>query len=774
MSKLSHAFIILLISLTVSACSDNGQSQQSAPSTDPKGVDTTSTVTKGWALFAVNTVTSGTATSQINHNDYLTGSHSSFKCNDCHSITQTDPATNLTTYLPREKICVYCHPLSKYASVMTDADHTALNSGTRCNACHYSASGVAGSGVIGWRWSSNAPRIRVPSSLWHKDIKGACLNCHITSAVAKYPAGHYATGCESCHTYGTGSWGPGTGHAAVTSACSTCHPAKSHTIAGSTITSGSMFAGVDCSTCHQSSVTAGFANWLGAPGAGFHSGITGACTNCHAPSTIPAYPAGHYTSGCEKCHGYNNGSWKSSAGHTAVTSGCLTCHSAHSHTLAGTSIIAGTVFAGSDCSTCHQPSVTVGFTNWLGAPGGGFHSGITGACTNCHTPSTIPAYPAGHYTTGCESCHGYNNGSWKSSAGHAAVTSACSTCHPAKAHTIAASSITAGTMFAGVDCSTCHQPSVVTGYVNWLGAPGGGFHTGITGACTTCHTPSSTPAYPAGHSTSGCETCHTYNNGSWKTNHPAATTCASCHPAKAHTIAASSITVGTMFSGVDCSTCHQPSVTASYANWLGAPGGGFHTNITGACTDCHTPTSVVKFPAGHNATACETCHTYNNGSWKTNHPAATTGCNATGCHATHTHTTVVSATLLSPETFTGIGCENCHSASITAGYANWLGATHETSPAACTTCHVTHSHTTLVGNPIITIAKGSALNYFSGIGCEKCHAASAPAYTSWLGAGAGALHISPPPNCQTCHQHHNNTKLCTNCHSSSLVKWNQP
>ncbi|MBI3581478.1 MAG: hypothetical protein HY098_05295 [Nitrospinae bacterium] len=685
----------------------------------------------------------------------------------------TTKATMVTSYVTRDQICATCHPFSKYTSLLTDVDHVKVGAGSHCNGCHFSAPGVAGSAITGWRWSSASSVTRISSTLWHKDVQGVCTNCHLPANAPKYPANHYTGGCETCHTYNNGSWGSGKGHPAATSGCSACHPAQTHgPITGFSVIAGSQFAGVDCSTCHQPSITASYANWLGAPGTGFHANITGPCLNCHAPSAIPTYPSGHYAAECQKCHTYNGGSWKGATGHIAATTGCLTCHSAHPHTLAGTSVTPGTVFAGADCSICHQPSVAASYTNWLGAPGVGFHAGLTGACTNCHTASAIPTYPTGHHTAGCESCHTYNGGSWKGATGHPSVASGCPTCHTPHTHlAIAGTSVTTGAQFTGVDCATCHQPSVAASYANWLGAPGAGFHAGLTGPCTNCHTPSAIPTYPAGHNTAGCEKCHTYNNGSWKGHQAVTAGCATCHAIHTHNpMTGYSVTNGAQFAGVDCSTCHQPSVAASYTNWLGAPGAGFHSGITAPCLDCHTPSAIPTYPSGHYASGCEACHTYNGGSWlgAAGHANVTTGCNRSGCHATHTHTTVSSATLLSPETFSGISCENCHSASITSGYANWLGAAHEASPAACNTCHATHTHTTLASG---TIANGSTFSQFSGTGCEKCHAASAPGYASWLGAGSGALHMTTPPACNTCHQKHNNTKNCINCHTNTFYQW---
>ena len=206
MQKLTFIFmVIFLTTSSLLACSGLDNKPSQSPSGGSTNATTPAATTNGWASFEVNTVTTPASPSQVKHNDYLAGSHSSFKCNDCHSITQTDPATQVVSFVSRDKICAYCHPLSKYSSLMTDANHASLNAGDHCNGCHNSTSGAAGSPITGWRWSSTIPRTRVQPSLWHKDVKGTCLNCHTASAVPSYPANHYNSACETCHTYGTGS-----------------------------------------------------------------------------------------------------------------------------------------------------------------------------------------------------------------------------------------------------------------------------------------------------------------------------------------------------------------------------------------------------------------------------------------------------------------------------------------------------------------------------------------------------------------------------------------
>ena len=438
--------------------------------------------TGGWSALGVNTVTSVTTKSVVNHSEYSVGQHSKYACNDCHSIPQTGKPTKAataTTYVPREQICASCHPFSKYSSTMTSVDHVKLNTGTHCNGCHNSTSGVSGSSVSGWRWSSVAAgsKTRVPHAQWHNDVAGKCLDCH-TAANEAVPSTHptitSTTACETCHTYNNGTWKGAKGHSAVTTGCAACHASKgTHTLSGTSVTVGATFSGTDCSVCHQPSITSGYLNWKGAVGSSFHASLTGACTSCHTPSSTANYPAGHSTTGCESCHTYNNGSWKGAKGHSAVTSGCTACHASKgAHTLSGTSVTVGATFSGTDCSVCHQPSITSGYLNWKGALGSSFHGSLTGACTSCHTPSSAANYPSGHYTTGCEACHTYNNGSWKGAKGHVATATGCRAtgCHSGH--------------YNPYNCEWCHSRAISGGYTSWTGW---GHRQESNSGCAACH-----------------------------------------------------------------------------------------------------------------------------------------------------------------------------------------------------------------------------------------------------------------------------------------------
>jgi hypothetical protein len=226
-----------------------------------------------WAALGVVTASTGTVKTTVNHDDYLSGSHSALQCSDCHALTQIDPATNQTIDLPKEKICAYCHPFSKYTAVMTNANHDTLKTGTHCNACHYSASGATGSPVGGWRWSSVAsPKTRVSHALWHYNVKGVCLNCH-TASNETIPAAHptitATTACESCHYYNNGKWGGQ--HAPYTTGCRAvgCH--SNH------------YNPYNCEWCHTAVAANGYLSWKLSFDGGSHRSTFDqrSCSACH-------------------------------------------------------------------------------------------------------------------------------------------------------------------------------------------------------------------------------------------------------------------------------------------------------------------------------------------------------------------------------------------------------------------------------------------------------------------------------------------------------------
>ncbi|MBI3581479.1 MAG: hypothetical protein HY098_05300 [Nitrospinae bacterium] len=266
LSSRATVFLAALLLLPILGCGEGH------PTIQPSGGGGGGTVTD-WSTLRVNTVSSGTTVSSVDHKDYLAGSHSAYQCSACHSITQTDPATNQTVDVARDKICAYCHPFSNYTSIMTNVNHTTLKTGTHCNACHYSASGAAGSTVSGWRWPSVAgSKTRIPPSQWHSNVKGTCLNCH-TASNESIPAAHPTitptTACETCHYYSNGKWAGQ--HAPYTAGCRAigCHSGH--------------YSPYNCEWCHTTVAANGYLSWALSFGDSHRRDFDQrSCSACHA------------------------------------------------------------------------------------------------------------------------------------------------------------------------------------------------------------------------------------------------------------------------------------------------------------------------------------------------------------------------------------------------------------------------------------------------------------------------------------------------------------
>lgn len=261
------AIIALLV--VVAGC---GSAKEDATASSTSS--TTASTAADWSSFGVKTKTDTTGASAVNHDDYKAGDHATLTCNDCHAAAKPDPVTGQAQYAAREAICVTCHALSKYTA--TNVNHTAKNTGTQCNKCHYSAKGAT-TGIAGWRspvTTTSAPtkRTRVDHAKWHPDVKGTCLDCHNTADIASFPTTTHTaakgrtTACETCHFYKSGKWGGG--HSAVTSGCTSCH--SKH------------YSGYQCEWCHTGVAAGGFTSWALSFDKHTHrSWNSNSCAACH-------------------------------------------------------------------------------------------------------------------------------------------------------------------------------------------------------------------------------------------------------------------------------------------------------------------------------------------------------------------------------------------------------------------------------------------------------------------------------------------------------------
>jgi hypothetical protein len=380
------------------------------------------------------------------------------ECGLCHSTAAWKPAIldhNLSIFKLTGKhvnvACTSCHVNNIYTGTPTDCyachkndDHHGGQYGMRCGSCHSTS---------GWTTATfdhNLSSFKLTGS--HTSV--ACTSCHVDSLYKGTP-----TDCYSCHgnddVHG-GQYGASCGSCHSTSSWTTTtfnHNLSSFKLTGSHTT-------VACMSCHINNV---------------YKGTSTDCYSCHR---IDDHHSGQYGTSCGSCHStsgwttanfdHNLSTFKLTGSHTTVT--CTSCH-------------VNNVYKGtpSDCYSCHRND---------DSHGGQFGSN----CASCHstsgwTPATFDhnksAFPltGAHVSLGCSQCH--------SGAEYSGLSTACSACHTEP-------SVHAG-MF-GTDCGQCHSTS------NWdasFSHPGGcdgncADHRGAT--CADCH--------PVNYSTATCAKCH--------------------------------------------------------------------------------------------------------------------------------------------------------------------------------------------------------------------------------------------------------------------------
>ncbi|OGU79211.1 MAG: hypothetical protein A2279_12440 [Stygiobacter sp. RIFOXYA12_FULL_38_9] len=682
----------------------------------------------------------------------LLGSHTTVKCNSCHTTTLTGtPTTCYSCHQAKfasapnhvsqgyPQICEQCHNTTDWKSVTfnhatTKFPLTGSHVSVTCNSCH--SKGYVGTPTDCY----SCHQAKYTSAPEHvaKAYPQTCEQCHSTTnwasvtfnhATTKFPllGSHTTVKCSSCHTSGfagTPTECVSCHQANFTAApnhtsqnypqdCKQCHtPVDWKTINFNHSTTKFPLLGshttVKCGSCHTTTLT----------------GTPTTCYSCHQAkfTSAPNHVSQGYPQTCEQCH--NTTDWKTVTFNHATTKFPLTgshvsvtCNSCHSKGYVGTP---------TDCYSCHQAKYT-----------------------------SAPEHVAKAYPQTCEQCHSTTN--WSSvTFNHAATkfpllgshtTVKCNSCHT--------------TVFAGTptECVSCHQ-------ANFTAAPN---HTAqnYPQDCKQCHTPvdwktinfnHSTTKFPllGSHTTVKCGLCHTTT----LTGTP--TTCYSCHQAK-YSSAPEHVAKGYPQT---CEQCHNTtnwsSVTFNHAATK-FPLLGSHTTVK--CNSCHTtvfagtPTECVSchqanFTAAPNHTAqnysqdCKQCHTPVD--WKTiNFNHSTTKFPLLGSHTTvkcnSCHTTTLTGT---PTT-----CYSCHQAKFTAA-PNHVAQGY---PQTCEQCHnttdwksVTFNHATtkfpLTGAHVSVICNSCHSKGYVGTptDCYSCHQAK---YTS------APEHVakSYPTDCKVCH-----------------------
>jgi hypothetical protein len=780
-------------------------------------------------------------------------------CSSCHGGSITGIVAKPSNHIPTTLECNVCHTTSP-AAITTGSftawtmSHTGITTG--CATCHASGLSFKNTSGIALVTLNTSNHIAVGTTAcenchtstvtpggfatWtmnHTGFTTGCASCHAsglsftntsgTPIVALSTTTHVPVGtlaCESCHKntgVSTGNfnssayWTMGTaGHALVSgTACATCHG-----------TAGANFSGVKiwtvathlattaaCDTCHTSSNTSGFANFLGATGAHTSNPIPSqgaSCLTCHTGGT----PGGLGTGGgknmianhvpigaldCSACHTYTSfTSWTAATVHTAVTgTACSTCHDA------------GKTYVG--VVTKSNPAIT--------------HITTTAACNICHTSTVSPGgfatWTMSHtgITTGCATCHA-SGLSFQNTSGRALVTLT----------TGPGNHIPVGT----TACENCHSSTVTPGgFTTWTMS-----HTGFSTGCASCHatglsfkntsgtplvTLSTTTHVPVG--SLACESCHkatgtnpgNFDSSTYWTMGTAGhalvsgTTCATCH------------NDGTAFTGVvkqnsiiphiattaACDTCHTSSNTSGFANFLGATGAHASNPIPSqgaSCLACHSGGTAGGFGTGggknmianHVPIAsldCVACHTYTS---FTTWTAATVhtkviGTTCATCHdAGKTYVGVVTkSNPVITHIATTIACDSCHTSTTSpGGFKTWtMNHAANSNTTACATCHASTA-TAFTNTGTNTIVKlSTSIHVPTGtIACESCHSTtvvSTGAFaTAWTMGTAGHTLVKTT-SCATCHgsagagftgvkiwtvaTHLSTTAACDTCHTST-------
>ena len=426
----------------------------------------------------------------------LVGKHAAIDCAKCHTGVQA-----LQGFMSTPTDCVSCHqkddPHGGRFGQSCDACHTpdgwkpanfnhdlasfkltGLHIGVQCEKCHVN-------GVL-----NGAPTDCF--SCHQKDDKHGgrfgtdCANCHTTDGWDKVSVDHskfvfplvgkhLSVACESCHVNGVFKGTP--------TDCYPCHKQNDPH-------NGQL--GADCGSCHLPNAwkPANFDhNRAAFKLTGQHVNV--ACTQCHVNNVFKGTPQdcyschkqkdahnGQFGTSCGTCH--NTNAWKPAAfdhnlaafkltgAHVNVA--CASCHvngvfkgtpqdcySCHKQKDAHNGQF------GTNCGSCHSTSTWSGVTfnhNTTGFPLTGAHvnlncarchqggnfSGLSTACSSCHSD---PSWHAGAFGLNCGSCHGTSSwGSGRFSGSHPSPGidhggASCKTCHPSSV--------------ASATCLACHD-----------------------------------------------------------------------------------------------------------------------------------------------------------------------------------------------------------------------------------------------------------------------------------------------------------------------------
>jgi predicted CXXCH cytochrome family protein len=311
---------------------------------------------------------------------------------------------------------------------------------------------------------------------------------------------------------------------------------------------------------------------------------------------------------CLECH---EDKTKAKAVHSAMATGCLSCHEVRVNKDT-THIKLITATPSALCFTCHEDK----------KPGnikGTVHSPAVRDCLSCHDPhgsdnknQLLKPTSGGEKENLCSSCHQTGLHVPEKGSRHAALDMGCETCHVT--HKTGADPTLENrfhlTKAAPALCVDCHDPKDEQLQKAHNSQPFG------TANCVECHDPheSASPKLMAKFQHvpfqgNGCDTCHApaKDGKIVLTQADAKTLCLTCHDDKAKLI--DTAKVQHPGAAGDCTDCHTPHASSQ----PGLP----KTDPVTICLGCHSDIDELRKKPAHHQPAftqgCSTCHTPHGG-----------------------------------------------------------------------------------------------------------------------------------------------------------------
>ena len=655
-------------------------------------------------------------------------------CVNCHNgVIATGQTIN---HIATTQECQACHQTMSWIPVV-EIDHNEVTPNA-CFDCHNDRVAVGKS--VTHIESSNAcetchSTVTFDPVLFvnHAHVLGSCDVCHTK------PFDHAAATneCESCHATEVFSPVLAVTHTEVMpSQCLDCHaPARTNSataVSATTQPLNHILTGqTSCDLCH---LTTG---WIPTNFTHYLLGIVDNCVLCHTTNiSATAKPVNHMASSdiCESCHNSFT-VWTVAASiaidHTQVVGACVDCHNGIDASGKSATHINSTNI----CDTCHQP----GPVPWAPVAAAAVdHTQVIGSCSSCHNNTIATGQGPTHITTAseCDVCH--ITGQWSPAVvDHTTFVGNCFTCHDG----IQATGIGAGHIPSTNECDACHQSFPAT----WVPVAATAVdHTQVIGNCVGCHNNSVASGKSASHisSTEICDACHQPGPTPWMPVASAAVDhtqvigfCSSCHDG----LTATGKTVNHLVTTAECDDCH--STDAWTPAIVGGGGTPDHTTFIGNCVSCHDTVIASGKSASHipSSDLCDACHLKFPATWAPVSANSVDHTQVVGA-CIDCHNGVVAQGKPTDHIATSNSCNNCHS---TARWRPVVTVDHGQVLGSCTSCHNGNIAQGLPGDHCDTSATPE---------CNNCHTTTADWADAFADCGVLATPLAavapasaPPP-----------------------------